>query len=160
MTDNTRKNEALNATELLPTVEPSSTMDFGEIKNVGNPLEDQTVERQEVVGQQPSVDNTNLPGIAGYKLRSEIAKGGMGRVYLAHDPSLDRDIAIKTLLPGANAIRFITEAKITAKLPHPCIPPVHALGTLADGTPYLTMKYIRGRTLADELSARPDPKRS
>lgn len=160
MTDKTQKTEDLNTTEFRPTADTSNTVDFAKITEVANPLEAPTMDRQEVVGQHLLVDKSNLPNIAGYQLRSEIAKGGMGRVYLAYDPSLDRDVAIKTLLPGANAIRFITEAKITAKLPHPCIPPVHALGTLADGTPYLTMKYIRGRTLADELSVRPDPKMS
>src|SRR5262249_19292882 len=47
--------------------------------------------------------------------------------------------------------------KITARLPHPSIPPIHALGTLADGTPYLAMKLIRGRTLAAMLKERPSP---
>ncbi len=76
----------------------------------------------------------------------------MGRVYAGHDLTLDREVAIKTLLPGANAERFIVEAKVTAKLPHPNIPPVYALGTLADGTPWLAMKLIRGQTLAKILS--------
>ncbi len=92
------------------------------------------------------------PSIPGYRITAEIAKGGMGCVYAGHDLTLDREVAIKTLLPGANAERFITEAKITAKLPHPNIPPVYALGTLEDGTPWLAMKYIRGQTLAKLLS--------
>jgi serine/threonine protein kinase len=87
----------------------------------------------------------------------EIARGGMGRVYAGHDRTLDREVAIKTLLPGANAQRFVIEAKITAKLPHPGIPPVYALGTLANGSPYLAMKLIRGRTLAELLKERPSP---
>jgi len=62
------------------------------------------------------------------------------------------------LLPGANAERFVTEAKITAKLPHPGIPPVHALGTLDDGTPWLAMKLIRGQTLAELLKKRSSPR--
>jgi serine/threonine protein kinase len=81
----------------------------------------------------------------------------MGRVYAGHDLTLHREVALKTLLPGADAERFVTEAKITARLPHPGIPPVHALGTLADGTPYLAMKLIRGRTLAELLQQRPSP---
>ncbi|MCS7047632.1 MAG: serine/threonine protein kinase, partial [Gemmataceae bacterium] len=75
-------------------------------------------------------------------------------VYAGHDLTLDREVAIKTLLPGANAKRFITEAKITARLPHPNIPPVYALGTLGDGTPWLAMKLIRGQTLARLLQSR------
>jgi len=96
----------------------------------------------------------DLPVIPGYRITTLIAQGGMGRVYEGHDLTLDREVAIKTLLPGANAERFITEAKITAKLAHPGIPPVHALGTLDDGTPWLAMKLIRGQTLAELLTSR------
>ncbi len=99
----------------------------------------------------------DAPSIPGFRVTGEIARGGMGRVYAAHDLTLDREVAIKTLLPGAKAERFVTEAKVTARLPHPGIPPVHALGTLADGTPYLAMKLIRGRTLAELLNERPSP---
>jgi len=85
------------------------------------------------------------------------ASGGMGRVLAAHDLSLDRDVALKILLPGANADRFVRESKITGRLPHPGIPPVYALGTLADGSPFLAMKLIAGRTLADELKTADRP---
>ena len=54
----------------------------------------------------------------------------MGCVFAAIDLTLDREVAIKMLLPGADADRFVPESKITARLPHPGIPPVHALGTL------------------------------
>jgi serine/threonine protein kinase len=95
----------------------------------------------------------DAPTIPGYRITSLIARGGMGRVFAAFDETLQREVAIKTLLPRANARRFVTEAKITARLPHPGIPPVHALGTLADGTPWLAMKLIRGRTLHDLLQS-------
>ncbi|MEO2089621.1 MAG: serine/threonine-protein kinase, partial [Gemmataceae bacterium] len=98
-----------------------------------------------------------MPVIPGYCVTGEIARGGMGRVFAAVDLTLDREVAIKTLLPGADPTRFVTESKITAKLPHPGIPPVYALGTLADGTPFLAMKLIHGRTLAEQLKARPTP---
>jgi serine/threonine protein kinase len=97
------------------------------------------------------------PSIPGYAITSEIAKGGMGRIYAAMDLTLQREVAIKTLLPGANEERFVIESKITAQLPHPCIPPIYALGTLGCGTPFLAMKFVRGRTLADELAARLSP---
>jgi serine/threonine protein kinase len=85
----------------------------------------------------------------------------MGRVLNARDTVLDREVAIKVLLPGqpaeAAAARFVSEAKITAKFPHPGIPPVHALGTLSDGGPFLAMKLIRGRTLDALLKERNTP---
>jgi WD40 repeat protein len=92
-----------------------------------------------------------LPAVPGYRVQREIARGGMGRVLAALDLSLDRDVALKVLLPGANTDRFVRESKITARLPHPGIPPVYALGTLADGSPFLAMKLIAGQTLADEM---------
>jgi hypothetical protein len=100
----------------------------------------------------------SAPSIPGYRITAVIAAGGMGKVYAGHDLTLDREVAIKTMLPGASAERFVTEARVTAKLPHPGIPPVHALGTLADGTPFLAMKLIRGRTLAELLRERPSPR--
>ena len=82
----------------------------------------------------------------------------MGRVLAAFDHGLDRDVALKVLLPGANADRFVRESKITARLPHPGIPPVYALGTLADGSPFLAMKLVAGRTLAAEMKAADRPR--
>ena len=102
--------------------------------------------------------STEVPQIPGYRITAEIARGGMGRVYAGYDLTLGREVAIKMLLPRANAERFITEAKITARLPHPGIPPVYALGTLEDGTPWLAMKLIRGRTLAELLKKRSSPR--
>src|SRR5262245_14343208 len=78
-----------------------------------------------------------VPVIPGYVVTGLIARGGMGQVWEARDLELKREVAIKTLRPGADAERFITEAEITARLPHPGIPPVYRLGKLADGTHYL-----------------------
>ena len=55
------------------------------------------------------------------------------------------------------ARRFADEARIAAQLQHPGIPPVHDLGTLPDGRPFLAMKLIKGDTLDALLVARPDP---
>ena len=93
-----------------------------------------------------------LPGAA----RDRPRRHGPGPRRL--DLSLDRDVALKILLPGANADRFVRESKITARLPHPGIPPVHALGTLADGSPFLAMKLIAGQTLADEMKTADRPR--
>jgi serine/threonine protein kinase len=101
--------------------------------------------------------NAVAPAIPGYTITGELARGGMGVVYAARELTLKREVAIKTLLPDADASRFITESEITARLPHPGIPPVYALGRLDDGTPYLAMKLIRGRTLANLLKERSSP---
>jgi tetratricopeptide (TPR) repeat protein len=106
------------------------------------------------------IGDPTLPLVPGYEVRTELARGGMGVVYAARDLALGREVAIKIILHNSSPRaldRFATEAKITANLAHPAIPPVHQLGTLADGSPFLAMKLIRGRTLADELAARPSP---
>jgi serine/threonine protein kinase len=80
-----------------------------------------------------------LPAVPGYLVLREIARGGIGRVLGAFDLTLERDVALKILLPGASGDRFVRESTITARLPHPSIPPVHALGTLAGGSCSRTM---------------------
>src|SRR5262245_44244382 len=107
----------------------------------------------------PAVD---LPQVLGYELFGEVGRGGMGVVYRARDLSLDRDVAVKLLqddFPADSPVarRFADEARITAQLQHPGIPPVHDLGTLPDGRPFLAMKLIKGSTLDHLLAARPDP---
>ena len=94
-----------------------------------------------------------LPAVLGYAVSRELARGGMGVVYAAHDPVFDREVAIKVMHRGQDAGRFVVEAQVTARLPHPGVPPVYALGESADGRPFLAMKLIQGRTLADELKA-------
>ncbi len=91
-----------------------------------------------------------------YTLTHLHAKGGMGRVWLARDSSLGRQIALKELRPDQtdNSIvcsRFLYEAKITAQLEHPGIVPVYELGE--GGVPYYTMRFVRGRTLSEAIRA-------
>jgi eukaryotic-like serine/threonine-protein kinase len=138
--------------ELQPTVDPSQAIDPDSTFD-GTRSFTSTVDRPTT----PLADGEGEAHIPGYAITGELARGGMGVVYAASDVTLDREVAIKTLLPGAPADRFVTESKITARLPHPGIPPVHALGTLDDGTPYLVMKLIRGRTLAQLLKERSSP---
>jgi serine/threonine protein kinase/Flp pilus assembly protein TadD len=103
------------------------------------------------------------PAVVGrYPILGELARGGMGVVYRAHDPALDREVAVKVLadrLTGhPTAVRrFSEEARVTGQLQHPAIPPVHEVGELPSGRPYLVMKLIRGRTLGALLAGRADP---
>jgi serine/threonine protein kinase len=119
-----------------------------------------------LLGSPPGAANSSPPGSGPggaqrYELLEEIARGGMGVVYRANDLVLGRAVALKVLGPGLAgseaARRFVEEARITAKLEHPSIPPVHDLGTLPDGRPFLAMKLIRGHTLANELQKREAP---
>lgn len=85
-------------------------------------------------------------------------KGGMGRILIAYDQFLKRDIALKELHPEvAEDIsivrRFIGEAEITAQLEHPGIVPIHVLSRDRDGLPYYTMKLIKGITYQEAIKA-------
>lgn len=90
--------------------------------------------------------------IPGYTIEVELGRGGMGVVLAGRDLTLDRDVAIKVMRVGgdsaAASARFVRESKIAARLAHPSIPPVHALGAMQDGSPFLVMKRIHGETLS------------
>src|SRR5690349_18201999 len=91
--------------------------------------------------------------IGNYIVKGQIGEGGMGRVYRAHDPSLDLDVAIKVLTTEGDTDllgRFRSEAETTAKLRHKNIVRVYAYGE-QDGRPYLVMEYLEGRTLQDVI---------
>jgi WD40 repeat protein len=97
-----------------------------------------------------------------FELGDELARGGMGIVYRARDDSLGRDVAIKVLherylADSQVGRRFLGEARITAQLQHPAIPPVFEVGRLSDDRPYLAMKLIKGRTLDELLRERATP---
>lgn len=94
-----------------------------------------------------------------YRVSSELARGGMGTVYLAEDTELNRQVAIKVLnSPDVTTDlkeRMIREAQIVARLEHPGIVPVHDVGVLPAGRVFYAMKYVRGRRL-DEYAAQTD----
>jgi len=90
-----------------------------------------------------------------YRIVEKIGEGGMGVVYRAHDEQLDRDVAIKTLPPGALADeasrrRFRKEALALAKLNHPNIEAVYEFGSHG-GVDFLVLEYVAGTILADKL---------
>jgi PAS domain S-box-containing protein len=83
------------------------------------------------------------------------ATGGIGRIWLARDNHLGRDIALKELRPeqaGNSRLweRFMKEAQITGQLEHPGIVPVYELGSRPDNhQPFYTMRFVRGLTLSE-----------
>ena len=94
--------------------------------------------------------------IGRYEIKSELGRGGMATVYLAHDPRFRRDVAVKVLPrqfthdPMFRA-RFEREAQTIASLEHPAIVPVYDSDE-EDGQPYLVMRYMPGGSLADRLA--------
>ncbi len=125
---------------------------------------------------QPSSDLTTLPvdyDLNVYKIKSILGQGGFGITYLAHDSSLDRDVAIKEFMPQGMATRsedytlhsvnadedsvctlewglerFIREAKTLSKFNHPNIVRVHTVFE-ANNTAYMVMSYEKGVTFQE-----------
>jgi eukaryotic-like serine/threonine-protein kinase len=98
-----------------------------------------------------------------YRIEANIGAGGMAVVYRGFDPVLNRTVAIKVLNPqfatdASFVDRFRREAQAAARLNHPNIVGVYDHGA-DDGTQYIVMEFIEGRTLAAALSAgrRPSP---
>lgn len=92
-----------------------------------------------------------------YVLERHLGAGGMGVVYLARDPRLDRRVALKLLpawLPvGDEANRRLTaEAKAASKLDHPNIQTVYEIGRTPDERPFIAMAYYEGETLKDRIA--------
>ncbi len=94
--------------------------------------------------------------IGPFAIERELARGGMGVVYLARHEALDRRVAVKVLLAGDHASRaqlerFAIEARTAARLRHPHIVGIHEVGEDDDGRPFLVMDLIEGRSLRDRI---------
>jgi serine/threonine-protein kinase len=101
-----------------------------------------------------------LPGTGDrYTLSRLHATGGIGRVWLARDAAVGRDVALKDIRPERAAnpalrARFLKEAQITGQLEHPGVVPIYGLGQRpGDGQPFYTMRFIRGQTLSQAVRA-------
>jgi tetratricopeptide (TPR) repeat protein/tRNA A-37 threonylcarbamoyl transferase component Bud32 len=92
-----------------------------------------------------------------YTLTRLHARGGIGQIWLARDETLGREVALKELRPEQAAspavwARFLEEARITGQLEHPGIVPVYELTPPSDDRqPFYTMRFVRGRTLAEAV---------
>ncbi len=94
-----------------------------------------------------------------FGLIREIARGGMGQVFLARDTKLGRKVAIKFLLHDDPnfAQRFLVEARATARCTHENIVAIYEVGEY-DGLPYMVLEYLEGKTLSQVLEGKPGPK--
>ena len=96
-----------------------------------------------------------------YQISARLGSGGMGEVYRAHDPRLDRSVAIKVLTSSRDTTpeeleRFQREARAIARVSHPNICAVYDVGQ-EEGVPFLVMELLDGETLAERLSRGPIP---
>lgn len=96
--------------------------------------------------------------IGRYRVIEEIGRGGMGIVYRAEDPALDRPVAIKVLPPKKTAQqkavkRFLREARVCARLDHPNIIKVHDIGE-EEGIYHIVMELVEGSSLRELIESR------
>jgi serine/threonine-protein kinase len=97
--------------------------------------------------------------IGQYVIRSKLGEGGMGAVYLAEQPSVGRTAVIKVMHPQFGrdpkiAPRFEMEARAAAKLTNAHIVAIYNYGDMGDGTLFLAMEHLAGRTMDQELAQR------
>jgi serine/threonine-protein kinase len=93
---------------------------------------------------------------AGYRIEQRLGRGGMGVLYLALEPGLERRVAMKLIAPEAAADevfarRFGEESKIAASIEHPNVVPIYAAGK-EGGVPFIAMRYVAGADLAKRLA--------
>jgi len=129
---------------------------------------DTTVFLSSSVGTQPPSSSAGTEGmpatIGGYTIVGPIGQGGMGRVYLARDEKLRREVAIKILQPSKiqdplARQRFLREGRATAAIDHPHVMTIHQVGE-DNGRPYIVMQRLVGRTLKeyrDSIESMPLP---
>ena len=101
----------------------------------------------------PRVSLGNGAKVGRYQIVRTLGRGGMGAVYLAHDPQLDRQVAIKLLHAGANSDSLVHEAKALAKLDDRHVVQVFDAGEHA-GEVFVAMQLVDGEDLAAALAKR------
>jgi eukaryotic-like serine/threonine-protein kinase len=103
----------------------------------------------------PAYGSTTPPPVAGeryigkYRVKGELGRGGMGAVYLAEQPGLGREVAIKELIQTADPTalkRFLQEAQVMARTSHPNLVQVHDM-ELQGNVNYLVLEFVKGRSL-------------
>jgi eukaryotic-like serine/threonine-protein kinase len=122
-------------------------------------LDDLSIPARERDGREPATgrDGFDTPQLGDsidglYEVCGVLGSGGMGTVYLARDPQLQRDVAIKVIHSDKVADpqvvqRFLAEARTMARVHHPNVVTIHAYGS-RHGQPYLVMEYVPGTNLA------------
>jgi eukaryotic-like serine/threonine-protein kinase len=101
------------------------------------------------------------PQVAGFEIERVLGAGGMGIVYKAWQPALERSVALKMIRAGAGArpediVRFQAEAKAVAGIEHNNIVKIFGIGE-QDGLPYFSLEYLSGGSLAQKVGGKPQP---
>jgi serine/threonine protein kinase len=120
-------------------------------------LSSRTLEPDPYATNAPSANGPTSSGTRFTILRPH-AWGGLGRVSIALDSELRRQVALKEIQEryaddSASRARFLLEAEVTGQLEHPGVVPVYGLGSHPDGRPFYAMRFIQGESLQEALEA-------
>ena len=155
---------------LRPQKAPPGQLDTGtsQVEETRLPQQD-PVRAQAIASEYPEefalLAPPQQPGEVGrlghYRVLGVIGSGGMGVVFLAEDPQLERSVALKVMKPALarNAQakeRFLREARAMAAVEHECIVPIYQVGE-DGGVPFIAMPLLRGQTLQERLRKGPLP---
>ncbi len=144
--------EAVVARHLHNHHDPQATAIPQEATRLSEPLAESTPP------QDPFATTDAKPATEGrFQILRPHAEGGLGKVFVARDAELNREVALKEIQPhyshdACARARFTLEAEITGRLEHPGIVPVYGLGSYADGRPYYAMRFIRGESLKEAIN--------
>jgi WD40 repeat protein/serine/threonine protein kinase len=127
-----------------------------------------------LAGEEPShpqvewsLGNSTSEGVR-FRILRPHAQGGIGKVSVALDAELQREVALKQIKPeraddNESRVRFVQEAEVTGRLEHPGIVPVYGLGTDDQGRPFYAMRFVRGMSFEEAIrrfhQADADPRR-
>ena len=148
-----------------PVVEGAEPPPAAEIAQRKDDLLPQPAAGDAAPHESPEASSASVVGIspvgaasegATYRVIRPFAKGGMGKISIARDIPLKRDVALKELRDSAadnpdSRQRFVAEAEITGQLEHPGVVPVYALGIDDQGKPFYAMRFVEGPTLQQAI---------
>ena len=147
--------------ESLPTVmavmRKLSDIDDAEIRDsVADFLKDGEGADEGGRAEQPTQPSAKAERGRRFRIVTRVAEGGLGRVSLAEDLELHREVALKEIRPKylkseETRARFLLEAEVTGRLEHPGIVPVYSLGSSSEAGPFYAMQFIRGVSLAEAI---------
>lgn len=148
----------------MQSAKPTGERFPAEVQSEGSLPQDSGSERTPpMAGAQTSIPTeawhpplANPQKIARFEIRQRLGRGGFGTVFLAHDPELGRDVAIKLLSEGrdwsdADKTAFIEEARTAARLNHPHVVTIYDVGRCEEHGVFIAMEYVAGEPLSQRL---------
>jgi tetratricopeptide (TPR) repeat protein len=152
-----------DSTTLYNAADRTRLEGLGELADIVRALDSAVTDWKDGANLAETLTGVDLPEeplpeqIGRYRIVKRLGAGGMGVVYQAHDPQLDRIVAIKVpFFEGPRPVRllgmqrFLREARVAGRIRHPNICPIYDVGE-HEGTPYTVMAFIEGPTLAQLL---------